>query len=102
MMNEYNTMGLCNTPTNLHNTLANDKTCVSEPHDLRTAVRKEDEVLHELQDILGEIYVVLTGELPQKDEIKGPNNFCEAVWCNVDRACFIRDTAQHILRELRG
>ena len=76
--------------------------CTQEPRDLRTAVRKEDEVLHQLQDILGEIYSVLTGDLPQKDGIKGANNFCEAVWCNVDHAVFIRDTAQSIHRELRG
>jgi hypothetical protein len=98
-LNEYNTL------KNEYNTLTNvcdGNACASEPHDLRTAVRKEDEVLHQLQDILVEIYSVLTGELPQKDGIKGANNFCEAVWCNVDRACFIRDTARDILRELRG
>ena len=95
-MNDYDT--LRNTLTNV----CDDKPCVPPPHDLRTAVRKEDEVLHQLQDILGEIYSVLTGELPEKDGIKGPNNFCEAVWCNLDHACFIRDTAQTILQELRG
>ena len=96
MMNDYDT--LRNTPTNF----CDDKTCVPDPHDLRTAARKEDEVLHQLQDILGEIYTILTGELPQKNEIKGPNNFCEAVWCNVDHAVFIRDMARDILRGLRG
>lgn len=94
MNNEYNP--LMNTP------VCENRICAPEPRDLRTAVRKEDEVLHQLQDILGEIYSVLTGDPPQKDGIKGENNFSEAVWCNVDHACFLRDTAQSILRELRG
>lgn len=94
MNNEYNP--LTNTP------VCDNRICAPEPRDLRTAVRKEDEVLHQLQDTLGEIFGVLTGEAHPMDKIKGPQNFSEAVWCNVDHAVFCRDIARSILKELRG
>ena len=94
MNNEYNPL--------MNTTVCEDRICATEPRDLRTAVRKEDEVLHQLLDCLGEIYGVLTGEAHPEHKIKGSSNFSEAVWCNVDHACFCRDVARDILREMRG